>query len=308
MTKKRHKYRLRKQVIICIPVLLFIIILSTFLIINRQEVFTPKASGTAKAVEPKASIEVDDVVSLSDRDFFVNLSNMTEERQKDNTVIYYAQKFKLNVDKTLEIARRLTKNYQDEKFIATNYIPASSKKAKAQTFNSFEAGIIFFIRDIYRYPERYGTTYEEIRASEDINTNRIMSDGYIYLDGLTFQQYLGRICDLFGIEKSLALAISYHESGILKSNLFVNSNNIGGQKGYEGWMKFPTLEAGTISFVLSLKNIIETYEVDLNSELKIFNLSGPYVYGTKTKTDEHWASKVSYYKEKIEEQDLFTIK
>jgi uncharacterized protein YpmB len=40
MNKKRHKLRLRKQVIICIPILFIVIILTIGLIVNKASTFT----------------------------------------------------------------------------------------------------------------------------------------------------------------------------------------------------------------------------------------------------------------------------
>lgn len=310
MTKKRHKLRLRKQVIMCIPILIFIITIALFVVIDRENIFAIRSSGIAKIVSYKTSAPntIDDLVKLSERPFFTNLNNLTENRRKDNTIIYYAQKFKLNVDKTLELAHSFTNNYTDERF-NQNYVIAPVESVDSiGSFDSFEAGVIYFVRDIYRNPEKYGSTFEEIHASYDVDIDRVMVNDIIYLDGLTFYQYLGKICDMYGVDKALALAISYQETGILTSNLFVNSNNMGGQKGYNGWMKYPTLEAGIIGYVLSLKNIIENYEIDMSTENAIYDLSGPYVNGMKGTISENWAQKVTYFKAKIEEQDLFSIK
>ena len=49
---------------------------------------------------------------------------------------------------------------------------------------------------------------------------------------------------MYGVNKTLALAIVYEESGIMTSSLFRNSNNMGGLRGGSGWLKFPSLEAG----------------------------------------------------------------
>ena len=277
MTKKRHKLRLRKQVVMSIPIIIFIITVAIFVAIDRENIFAVHSSGIAKIVSIKTSAPntVDDVVKLSERPFFTNLSDMTENRQK----------FKLNASKTLEIAHKLTNNFNDLEFNKNFIIAPKEEKSKSQSFTNFEAGVIYYVRDIYRNPEKYGTTMGEIRASDEIDTKRNMVDNTINLDGLTIYQYLGKICDMFGVDKSLALAISFHETGVHTSSLFVNSNNLGGQKGYGGWMKFPTLEAGIIAYVISLKNIIETYKVDMTADNAILVLSGPYVHGTRTKVN-----------------------
>lgn len=307
MKQKRHKLRLRKQVIMCIPVALFIITVAMFLVFDRESIFAVRSSGIAKVVETSVSNEVDDIVKLSERDFFVNFTNLTETRQKDNTIIYYANKFHLDVEKTLDIAHKLTNDYKDEKF-NTNYVIATDKYIdKIGPFNSFEAGVIYFVRDISRYPTRYGTTREEIRVSDEVDNSRNIIDGIIYIDGFTIYQYLGRICDLYDVDKALVLAISYQESGILKSKLFVNNNNMGGHRSSTGWAKYATLESGIIAHVLTVKGIIDKYEIDMTAEDAIYQLSGPYVLGRKGQVSENWAQKVTIFVNRIQEQDLFSI-
>ena len=90
-------------------------------------------------------------------------------------------------------------------------------------------------------------------------------EGKVYLsNGLTYEQYLGKICDEFNIDKELVLAISYLETGYLKSGLFTYSNNVGGQRGYNGWLKYPTLEAGIIGHVISVKAILDNYNIKVS--------------------------------------------
>ena len=306
MRRKKHKLRLRKQVIMCIPVLLLIIVLTVGLIIKKNRVY---ASEVVNESQSEARKEIIDVVKLSDREFFKNLDETLEKRQKDNTIIYYAQKFNLNVDKVLEIAHTLTSNYEDEVFNTTFAIAKPENRENVGPFNSFEAGVVYFIRDIYRYPSRFDTTYEEIHVSDTIRADKTIINKTVYLDsGLTYEQFMGKICDLFGVDKSLALAISYHETGILTSNLFINSNNVGGQRSNSGWLAFDTLESGVISFVLNFKALLENFEIDLTAENGMLELSAVYVYGNKGAGPAlSWLDKVTYFQNKINEQDLFTI-
>lgn len=304
MNKKRHKMRLRKQVIKCIPIALALAVLTIGLIINIDKTF-------ATEVQKNSGVAAENIVDdgiLSENKYLLQFMEMMDKRQKDNTIIYYASKFKLNTTKALEIAHKLTNNYEDETYKKTNAIIPPKYSKKIGPFNSFEAGVVYYIRNLYSYPERYGSSIAEMRLDETptINTKRV--NGKIIMDnGLTFEQYLGKICDLYGIEKSFALAIVYQESGIMTSGLFKYNNNIGGLRGYAGWMSFPTLEAGIIGHIMSVKGIIDNYEFDMTQDNAIAMFSGVYVKGNPESIAESWTNKVTYFKDQIESKDLFTI-
>lgn len=306
MNKKRHKLRLRKQVIQFIPVAVILAVLTIGLIINMDKTFTTEVNSNEDIASENV---VDSGRILSENKYILQFSDMMDKRKKDNTIIYYASKFKMNTGKALEIAHNLTNYYEDESFKQTNIIAPVKYRSNMEAFGSFEAGVVYFIRTLYSYPERYGSTIEEMRLDETPTMNTSMVDGHIMMDnGLTFEQYLGKICDLYGMDKSFVLAIVYQESGIMTSGLFKYSNNIGGMRGYAGWMSFPTLEAGVIGHVLSVKSIIDNYEFDMTREDAIAIFSGPYVRGNTNSISESWTSKVTYFKEQIESKDLFTIK
>ena len=308
MEEKRPKLRLRKGVIISIPVILLISIITIGIVtINNRQY----KSEIDPIVQTSPNIEEEEInenqsFNLQDNAYLISLNNYLNTRQKDNTVIFYANAFKLNVDRVVEIAHSLTNNYTDPVYLQNNVIATENYRYGIGPFNSFEAGVIYFVRDIYRYPERYGTSAYEIRRDESITVNNNYVDGKLYMsNGLTFEQYYGKICDQFGINKSLALAIVYHESGSKTSSLFRNSNNIGGLRGANGWMRFPTLEAGVISHVISLKKLTSQYGIDTNSGNAIGNLSGIYVHGDINSYAEEWTSKVTYFKNMIESRSLF---
>ena len=107
MNKKRHKLRLRKQVIMCIPIAIILTITVIGIIINKNNVFKSVVD-TKKEIATEKFINDNDSKSFSESEFVVSLNKMIEKRQKDNTIIYYAQTFKLNIEKTLEIAYKLT--------------------------------------------------------------------------------------------------------------------------------------------------------------------------------------------------------
>ena len=309
MNETKQKLHLKKQFAIGLPITFVIVVFVIGLVIfNNSKKFTNEVKSNNQRINNSLIIEDENYIKSENK--YINLfAKNLEMRKRDNTIIYYAQKFRLDVDKTLELAYTLTDGYQSEDY-NTNYIIAPDNLKKSiKAFTNEEAGIAYFVRDLYRYPERYGFTIEEIRLSETPEVEKKVIDGTVYLDnGLTYEQYLGRLCDLYGIDKSIALAISYHETGVLTSGLFNYSNNVGGQRGYAGWMSYTTLEAGILGYVISLRSIIDQNGIDLTNPNGIYELSSIYVNGHKGNPSAHWASKVTYFRDKINTQDLFTIK
>lgn len=303
MKPKRKHRRLRKQVIMCIPIILLIITLSTILIIKKNKNLNGEANVLKSQTASATTLEGTQTSS-----YVESINNLVYNRKRNNTVIYYAQKFKLNVDKTLELVRNFTNDYTSELYLKNFIIGPVSIQTTKEPFASEEAGIAYFIRDLYRYPQKYGTSIEEIRASDETSIERMVVDGKIYVDnGMTYEQYLGKICDLFAIDKNIVLAISYMETGYLKSNLFNYKNNVGGHRGSSGWLSYPTLEAGIIAHALTVKAITDNYNIDSTSENAISELSSIYVNGHPDNPDEHWTSKVTLISNQIKEKDLFTI-
>lgn len=301
MKKKKH-LRLKKEVLICIPIALVIALVFGLGLINKNNVLSSVVN------KVNTSSETTEKISIKEIKLFNDLNKNLEIRKKDNTIIYYAQKFNLNVNKVLQIAHNYTNNYTSEMYIIDHIIGPESVKQKMGSFKSEEAGIIYFVRDIYRSPSRYGVTSEEVKKELVVDQYKNRVDGKVYLsNGLTYEQYLGKICDELNVDKELALAISYLETGYLKSNLFNLSNNVGGQRGSGGWLKYPTLEAGIIGHVITVKALIENNGIDTTSPNAIRDLSSIYVNGHANNPSDSWTSKVTIIKNRISEKDLFTI-
>ena len=312
MKTNKNRLRLRKQVIYLLPVVILLTLLSLTLIISNHKL-------TNKVVnqENLATNKIDDLAAnsnfqLSDLKYIQEFYKFVEERQKDNTVIYYASIFKLDIDKTLEIAYKYTNNFEDEEFNKNFVIgPKSIKKSKG-SFPSFEAGVAYFVRDLYRYPERYGSSIYEIRLDESPTIKTKDKKGNIIMDnGLTFEQYVGHICNLFEVDPAFTLAIINLESGYQSSYLFTNKNNVGGHRGIGGtWKTYTTLEAGVLAHVLSVKNIADKNNIDAKemTDEEIYAFSGTYVTGSAAKPSSSWTGKVTKIKENISKKDLFTIK
>lgn len=303
MKIKHKRLRLRKQVIYSIPIAVIIAVLSIVLISSQNKMSSTSLENNTKLED---SLEVDDVVLQKDFEYLNFIDKYLDERMLDNTVIYYAKKFSLNVDKTLELARYYTNDYKSEQFNTTFVIGPESVQLEEGPFNNAETGIAYFVRRLYSSPSKYGTTPEELGKVYDIVKPSNNIDGTVYLDnGMTFEQYMGKICDLFELDKETALAITYLESGYLSSRLFINANNIGGQRDSAGWLRFPTLEAGIIAHVITIKSLLAKYSIDISSDEGILQLSSVYVNGYYGTPVESWASKVIVLRDQIKEKNLF---
>jgi hypothetical protein len=311
MDKEKSKLRLRKPVIISIPIILIILVLSTILLVNKDKIFAKTIESEKQ--EQSGFNEAYTSYRLSDSEYFKAFGKLIEDRKKDNTIIAYAEKFNLNISKTLEIAHTITNDYTDEYFLENNVIVPEKYHGKAESYNSFEAGVVYFVRDLYRNPAKYGTTANEIIISNKVETVNFVYGKPLYMsNGLTFEQYYGHIADLYGIDKSTALAMAYHESGYPTrgtSGLFTRQNNIGGMKCGPGcWATYPTMEAGIIAHIFTIKSISEKNGFDISTMDGLYKFSGIYVTGNINKPSELWTSRVLYFKNQIDSKDLFTIK
>lgn len=295
--QKKTKRKLRKWVVVSIPIALLISVFTVVAILNKSNTLARVV--TTPEVKKENIINEDDNNPgfLSQNNFVTDLSKNISKRKLDNTIIFYATKFKLNIAKVVEIAHTLTNNYDDELYKQTFIIAPDNLRYSFGPYTNAEAGIVEFIRELYRYPEKFGYSIPEIRANEEVsNTRRYNDTGHILLDnGLTFEQFLAKMCELYNVDKTLALAIVYEESGRMTSGLFTISNNIGGQRGYAGWLQYPTLEAGVIGFVVSLNNMGETYQIDVSNPASSYALSSIYVSGHAGNPSDSWTGKVNNY-------------
>ncbi len=301
--QEKHRIKLRKEVLISIPIvaLLLAVIIGVLVVNNR------KASlESTKNVDVKSEMFLEDSESAKSKGFsetalIKNYVDFKNKRMIDNTITYYAEQFHLDAAKVVEIARRLTDNYEREDYNSTFSI-----KQGDGLFSSYEAGIVYFVRYLYRSPYNYGSTPAEIGDRGIVTTSNNKVDGHIRLDnGLTYEQFLAKIADMYGVNRNLALAIVYEESGIMTSSLFRNSNNMGGLRGGSGWLKFPSLEAGTICYIFTLKNLLERSGLDSNQIGSVYALSGIYVNGNSSMPSADWSGKVLHFMSRIEANKVF---
>ena len=312
MNEQRPKLRLRKQVIYTIPGLIIVLLLTISLVISKTGILASEVVQHENLSANKLNdVKAENKLKLTDLKYIKTLADYAEKSQKDGIVIYYANLHKLDVAKTLETVHKYTNDYKDETYNQTFVIGPSSVQARAGSFKSFEAGVAYFARDMYRYPERYERTIEEMRLDESPTLKTKSADGEIYMNnGLTYEQYMGKICDLFEVDKAFVLAVARLESGNESSPLFTLKNNIGGHRGLGGtWKSYTTLEAGIISHVLIIKTIATNSGVDIKeaTDEEIAIVSGKYVNGNIANPSPSWTEKVTTIKSYIETLDLFTI-
>ncbi len=300
--KKKSSLKLRKGVLISIPIALIIAVVIGVVIVNNKSTNLQ----SSKKVDVKSEKFLDDSMgennkSFSDGELLKSFAEFKNKRKIDNTIAYYAEQFHLDKSKVVEIARRLTDNYE-----RADYNTTFSVKAGDGEFSSYEAGIVYFVRYLYRNPSSYGSSSIEIGDRGLVTTADNKVDGHIRLNnGLTYEQFLGKIAEMYGVNKTLALAIVYEESGIMTSSLFRNSNNMGGLRGGSGWLKFPSLEAGTICYIFTLKNLLERSGLDSNQESSVYALSGIYVNGNSANPSVDWSGKVLNFMRRIENNKVF---
>ena len=208
----------------------------------------------------------------------------------------------MNSEKVLELVKELTDDFTNEKYI-NSYIIGDSIDDE---FKNEEAGIVYFIRDLSRYPQKYNVNETDIKLNIDVERDKTFENGTFKLqNGLTYEQFLGYICDLYDVDKNVVLAISYLESGYLKSYLATNKNNFGGQRSGGVWLEYPTPEAGIIGHVMTIRALTKGYNIDLGEPGSIRELSAIYVYGNPSKPSESWTSKVSFLAEQNKTKELF---
>lgn len=227
-----------------------------------------------------------------------------EERRQDafdNYLEEYCMYFNLDSAKVIEIARTLTDNYTNP---FDDIIGSDIFKPKND-----EAACLIFVRRLMKNQltvklSEFGLTSNDLVISNEVyGTGREKGELLVLRNGMTGTQFLGRICDLLGMDKYYCLSISYLEAGKgFSSNLCRNKNNFGGMRANGEFFTYPSPEAGIIVFCINLKNY-EKYELT-----NIYDLSGIYVNGNRSNPSPTWVNNVlGYHKMFIEHSDEFFL-
>ena len=297
MQESQPKFKMNKWFIISIPLAIIIAGLVTLLVLDTKGSLS--RTTTTQKVESFAMLEPsvsDEPGLISQNEYIKSLDTRIKIRKLDYTVVLYANMFKLDPNKTLNLVHNLTNNYQDEEYNTNFIIAPASQKWRYGPYTSYEAGIVEFMRELYNFPGRFGYLASDIRVSDEVTVSDQYINGHIMLtNGQTFEQFLGHICDLYGMDKYLALAISQHESGNMTSYLSRYKNNIGGQLVNGVGVSYPTMEAGIIAEVVLLKNLFDRCGLDKTSTKDLYTFSGMYVHGNLSEPSPDWTNKVMFF-------------
>jgi len=196
----------------------------------------------------------------------VTIDEVSEDAEEINTtylINYYSRVFNLNEELVYNYISDATQSFTLMTWEDYNVI-------KAKSYDSKELSILMTIRDMYYNPEDYGFTKEELK--NDVT----------YEVGLEPEEMVEKYCELFNINKNIALAIVYTECGtqVDSYNYRVNNN----PAGLGPHMKFENKEIGIIYFVNLLK---ESYGCTLESDTEFLKKIAKTYSGNET---SHWLS------------------
>lgn len=144
-------------------------------------------------------------------------------------------------------------------------------------YENEEIALLTLVRDIYKNPEKYNLTYEDLETDFEYETNEYYED------------VLADYSELLGVNKEIALSISYAECGPnLDSANFLENNNPAGLGPFN---YYNNIEHGIIEYLFFLK---DTCGCTKESDESFFYRIGPsYSSGDGS----HWISlTTSHYK------------
>jgi len=203
----------------------------------------------------------------------------------DNYLKEYSTYYNLDGDKVVEFARNITENYNINLSDVGGRITSDSTEGQAMMF------VYYLSRNQLSKPlSEYGLSSSYFNSEYNMVT---MNEDQTLRSGLTFSQFLGKVCDNLGMDKNYLLSISYLETGKNTSGLALRSNNFGGLRGSGEYFTYESPEKGIIAFIVNLKGY-EKYNL-----ASIYELSGIYTHGNKYNPSNTWVSSVYKYYDDI---------
>ena len=195
----------------------------------------------------------------------MDLGDLEPEYHGENLVRYYARVYELNEDTIVKKLSELTGNFSSYPWCHEHYINGISYKNE-------DLAILETVRDIYYNPSKYNLTYEEIQSD------------YEYITSKCHEELIEKYCNIVGVNKEIALAISYTECGPnLNSYNYYARNNPAGLGPHD---VFLNIEQGICEYAFRLR---DTYGVKEDSTNAIL----PYMGYCKSGGD--WVGSVEYY-------------
>lgn len=241
-----------------------------------------------------------------------NLSNHLLSPEKQQEFEHYMKEysfyFNYNPEYLIDVFKKATDNYSNIDLVLD---------ADKYDLTNPETIAIIFVYYFYRDPQKYLnidiTDYGYNSKSDFVTTNEIYiiepnwmhnhiedktveKEDITLRNGLTYSEYVGRMCDLIGIPeeyKAYVLGVSYAERGKFGSENSIYLNNMGGLRGENGYFEYPCPEAGIIAFVANIRR----YEW-------AFNIDSMLDFGNTYDGDEfvdQWVSNVTNFQKEITE-------
>jgi len=186
-----------------------------------------------------------------DYDIYLTTPNETDDEATiyDNYIATYARYYHLDTEKVVDLARKMTNNYETplQDINNTDHYDMNNQEAAALIFvNQLKRNKLAIPCSKYGYDSSDDLVVDD--SIETINSNLMLSSGY------SFSEFVGKVADLLGVDRNYVLAISYSEAGReTDSNLARTKNNFGGIRGNGEFVTYPTPEAGIIGLCRTLK-------------------------------------------------------
>ena len=213
----------------------------------------------------------------------------------------YCEYFNFDSEKVISLALSVTNNYQDFETVINN---------DAYVLDNIETNCLIFIYTLKRDKlnlnwKELGCTLEDFKINKDIRRIPKEHIETITLDnGYGFTEYIGKIADLFKIDRCIPLTICFCETGGTPKNSAWENNNFFGMKpkGPTGDFLFNVSpEAGIIS---AIENLARNYNTIKTTK----ELANQYSSGDKnisTEETEGWLNNFTFFYNKIKENEAY---
>ena len=167
-----------------------------------------------------------------------DVEEISEERQMINVL---ADIYHIDRDKAYDIIAEMTDDFTSDSYVKDHSIKDVSCKGSGQLYCSSEEEVLLYtMRILKQDPERFGYTYEQLKANPDFKSSTDYTK--------TIAHYAG----VLGVDPALIHGIIQAETGF-DSELFNQSNNPAGLKKNNGnWWVFDTKEEGIIELMLEV--------------------------------------------------------
>ncbi len=228
-------------------------------------------------------------------DLFADYTQKAKFREYELAIAEYSLYFNLDSEKVFELTKELTNDFSEPLTITIG--------GKPYTATNAESTAIFITYDVWKdiyntasHKKKYNLKKEDYIVNEEVvHVNYDEKGNIIMRNGLTFNQLLSKASAALGRSPALALAISDHESNHRHSPQSQIQNNFYGMKGSgipgvrdNGHITLPSPEAGALYGEFNIVRIENE-----NNYNGLYEFSGVYVWGTKTKPSPNWYSDVS---------------